>query len=265
MYYICILHLFSFLPGVNFLDLKKSLRRGKITISFSLEEQRTILGGRETQVFDRLNSFCVPPLWAIAGDVILLDITLTLRPPLPAALDRIQSSTLDPHASIHKTLTDLRTPTMALWSWNVLKFGRPSLWTAFCRALHPSYPSSVIDSLDSVSTFSLWGFVLSLTFPCVLTLGGANHHRDNLSPSFFNSSSSCIFSLPFPIRTGHHWHTKCVFFPLHIPHPFLTASLLSEPKPQSRWWGGLEVRKPGPLPGRSCSLTCLASTVTFCH
>lgn len=265
MYYICILYLFSFLPGVNFFDLKKSLRRGKITISLSLEEQRTILGGRETPVSDWLNSFCVPPLRAETGDVVLPVIILTLPPLLPANLKRIQSSISDPHASIHKTRTDLRTPTMALWSWNVLRFGRPSLWTGFRRAPHPSYSSSVIGSSDSVSTFSFWGFVLSLTFSCVLMLGGANHHRDNLSPSFLNSSSSFIFSLQFPIRTGHHWHTKCVFFPLRVSHPFLRAASLNEPKPQPRWWGGLEVRKPGPLPNWSCSLTCLASTVTFCR
>lgn len=199
MYYICILYLFPFLPGANFLDLKKSLRRGKITISLSLEEQRTFLGGKETQVFDRLNSFCVPPLWAETGDATLLDLTRTLSPLLPANLNRTQSSTLDPHASIHRTLTNLKTPTMPLWSWNVLRVGRPSLWTGPRCASHPSHPSSVTGSVDSVSTFSFWGFVLSLTFPCVLTprAGGGGQ------ASFLNSFSSLIFSLPFPSRTGH--------------------------------------------------------------
>ena len=214
MYYICILYLFPFLLGVNFLDLKKSLRRGKITISLSLEEQRTILGGKETQVFDRLNSFCVPLLWAETGDVTLLDLTLTLGPLLPANLNRTQSSTLDPHASIRRTLTDLRTPTMPLWSWNVLRFGRPSLWTGLLRILHIPLLWSAPWTLCPLS---FWGFVLSLTFPCVLTLGGASQFLEFPLLTDFQSAISQSYRASLAPQL-------CLFSWAHLP-PLLKSHI----------------------------------------
>ena len=214
MYYICILYLFPFLLGVNFLDLKKSLRRGKITISLSLEEQRTILGGKETQVFDRLNSFCVPLLWAETGFVTLLDLTLTLGPLLPANLNRTQSSTLDPHASIRRSLTDLRTPTMPLWSWNVLRFGRPSLWTGLLRILHIPLLWSAPWTLCPLS---FWGFVLSLTFPCVLTLGGASQFLEFPLLTDFQSAISQSYRASLAPQL-------CLFSWAHLP-PLLKSRI----------------------------------------